>query len=143
VASPHDIAFRYRPHILALVLAGAVGAVVIDPGSDRADKLSDALSIALVSALGYGTMRTFVWLVVRPLTDRLPRLVRGWGLVWFYGAIPLSLLGLYLGSSTLHAPTPSAGTVAFVVAASASMAAGTFAAIRATAGRLTPGWSGP
>ena len=142
MTSPHEIAFRYRPHILALIVAGAVAAALVDPDSDRADRLRDALVIGLAAVLGFGTMRAFIWFAVRLLEGRLSGLVRAWGLIWFYGAIPLLVLGLYVGSSRLDAPVPSQATVAFVVAAAASMAAGAFAAIRATAGRLTTGSSG-
>jgi len=40
-------------------------------------------------------------------------------------------------------PNPSPTTVAFVVGGAPSVAAGAFAAIQATAGRLTIGWTGP
>lgn len=129
--------------MLAAVLGTALAVALVDPGSDRADKLSDALSICVASVLGYGAMRAFVWIVARPLTPRWPHVVRVWGLICFYGVIPLSLFGLYFGSWEFHAPTPSPATVAFVVAGATSVAAGAFAAIRATPGRLTIGWSGP
>jgi len=116
-------------------LVGALVAALVDPASDRSNRASDAISIALVAALGYGTMRLFVWAAARPLADRWPRLVQAWGISWFYGVIPLSLMGLFVGTITLHAVRPNATTIAFVVAAAASMAAGAFAAIRAVAGR--------
>ena len=140
--SPHDDAFRYRPHLLALVVGAAIAAALLAPGSDRTDKMTDALAIIAASALGYGIMRAFVWVAVRSLANAWPRLVRYWGLIWFYGAIPLSLLGLYLGSKQLGASAPNTPTVAFVVVGAASMAAGAFAAIRTDAGRPTGGWSG-
>lgn len=143
MTAPHDIAFPYRPYILVLILAGAAGVALIDPGSDRADRLPDTLSIGIVAALGYGTTRAFAWLAVRSLGNSWPRLVRASGLIWFYGAIPSLLLTLYVGSIVLDARTPTPATVAFVVAAAASMAAGAFAAVQATAGRLTSDWSGP
>ena len=135
MTSPHDPAFPYRPHILALVLVGALAVALIDPASGRRDKASDALAIALVAALGYAAMRIFVWSVARPLAARWPRLALAWGLTWFYGAIPLSLICLFVGSMGLHAVTPNATTVAFVVVAAASVATGAFAAVRA--GRST------
>jgi hypothetical protein len=131
VSSLHDLAFPYRPHILALVLAGALVVVLVDPASERGDKASDALAIALVTALGYATTRILVWVLARPIAARWPRLVRAWGLIWFYGVIPLSLIGLFAGSIELHATTPGVTTIAFVVAAAASTAAGAFAAVRA------------
>jgi hypothetical protein len=108
-----------------------------------ATALADALSICAVSVLGYGAMRALVWIAARPLTPKWPDVVCVWGLICFYGLIPLSLFGLYFGSWESHAPTPSPTTVAFVVAGAPSVAAGAFAAIPATAGRLTIGWSGP
>jgi hypothetical protein len=143
VIPPHDSAFRYRRHMLVVVLATAIAVALVDPGSDRADKLPDALSICVVSVLGYGAMRALVWIAARPLTPKWPHVVCVWGLICFYGLIPLSLFGLYFGSWESHAPTPSPTTVAFVVAGATSVAAGAFAAIQATAGRLTIGWSGP
>lgn len=88
-------------------------------------------------------MRIFVWAVVRPLAARWPRLVRAWGLIWFYGAIPLTLIGLFLGTLQLHAVTPNSTTIAFVVVAAASMAAGAFAAVRGTAGSSNNRWRRP
>jgi len=129
VTSPHDPAFPYRPHILALVLVGALAVALIDPASGRGDKASDALAIALGAVLGYGAMRIFVWAVARPLAARWPRLALAGGLIWCYGAIPLSLICLFVGSMGLHAATPNATTVAFVVVAAASMAAGACAAV--------------
>ena len=123
--------------MFALILAGALGVALLDPSSVRSAKLSDVAAIALASLLAYGTMRIFVWLAVRPFGERLPKVVRAWGLIWFYGAIPLTLVGLYVGSIKLHAPTPSAATVAFVVAVATSIGAGAFTAVKVTTGRLT------
>src|SRR6267142_1204381 len=139
----HDPQFRYRPHILALILAGCLVATLVDPTSLRGEIGSDALAICLVSALAYATMRLFVWVAARPLAANWPRLLRNWAFAWFYGATPLSLLGLYVGSVQLHAPTPNTSTIAFVIAVAASMAAGAFPAVRASGGRLTNAWSGP
>jgi hypothetical protein len=139
----HDPQFRYRPHILALILAGCLVATLVDPTSHRGDKGSDTLTICLVSALAYATMRLFLWIAARPIAANWPRLLRNWALAWFYGAIPLSLVGLYVGSVQLHAPTPNASTIAFVITVAASMAAGAFPAVRASSGRLTNAWSGP
>ena len=143
MTSPHDLAFPYRPHILVLVLVSALGVALANPVSGRGDRASDALAIALVAALGYGTMRIFVWAAARPLVARWPRLVLAWGLIWFYGAIPLALIGLFVGSIELHAPRPNAATVAFVVAAAASTAAGAFAAVRAARSSNNRVWTPP
>jgi hypothetical protein len=124
--SLHDPEFRYRPHILALIFVGALLVTLVDPTSHRGDIASDALAICLFSALAYATMRLFVWIFARPIAAHWPRLLRNWGLAWFYGAIPLSLLGLYAGTRELHAPTPSLSTIAFVIAGAASMAAAAF-----------------
>jgi hypothetical protein len=134
VNSPHDPRFRYRPLFLAVILAGALVVALVDPASHGGDRTSDALSIALVAVAGYLTMRIFVWAAARPLAARWPRLVRAWGLIWFYGAIPLSLIGLFIGTLQFHAVMPNATTVAFVVVAAASMAAGAFPAVRAATG---------
>jgi hypothetical protein len=119
---------------LAIIFAGALVVTLVDPASHRGDRASDALSIALVAAAGYGIMRIFVWAAARPLAARWPRAVGAWGLSWFYGAIPLSLIGLFLGTLQLTAVTPNATTIAFVVVGAASMAAGAFPAVRAAAG---------
>jgi hypothetical protein len=143
MSSLHGPEFRYRPHILALILACALLVTLFDPISRRGERASDALAICLGSALAYATMRLFVWIFVRPIAAHRPSLLRNWGLAWFYGAIPLSVLGLYVGSIQLHAPTPNMSTIAFVIAAAASMAAGAFPAIGASRSRLTNAWSGP
>ena len=143
MTSPHDLAFPYRPHLLAVILAGALVVALVDPTSHRGDAAADALSIALVAAAGYGTMRILVWAAARPLAAWWPRLVRAWGLIWFYGAIPLSLIGLFVGTLQLHAVTPNATTIAFVVVAAASVAAGAFPAVRAAAGSSNNRWRGP
>jgi hypothetical protein len=142
-SSLHDPQFRYRPHVLALILVGALLVTLADPTSHRGDVASDVLAICLVSASAYGTMRLFVWLFARQIGAHWPRLMRGWGLAWFYGAIPLSVLALYVGSIQLHASTPNLSTIAFVIAAAASMAAGAFPTIGASGSRLTNAWSGP
>jgi hypothetical protein len=124
-------------------VAGALVAALVDPASRGSDRASDAVSIALVGTAGYLTMRILVWVAARPLAARLPRLVRAWGLTWFYGAIPLALVGLFIGTLRLDAVTPNATTVAFVVVAVASMAAGAFPAVRAAAWSSDNRWRGP
>ena len=131
VIPPHDPAFTYRPHILALVLLGALGATLASSGSGRGERALDAVAVVLVAAVAYGTMRFFVWAAVRPLVVRWPRLVLAWGLIWFYAVVPLSLIVLFVGSVKHHAPRPNPATIAFVVAAAAFTAAGAFAAVRA------------
>ena len=59
VTSPHDLAFPYRPHLLAIIFAGALVVSLFDPTSYRGDRVSDAVSMALVAAVGYGSMRIF------------------------------------------------------------------------------------
>jgi hypothetical protein len=135
--SPHALAFPYRRHLLVLLLIGALLVGLLDPRSDPRDRTSDALGLVLLTALGYGAMRLFVWAAVRPLASRWPRLALAWGLIWFYGAIPLSLIALYVGTRQAHAVMPNATTVASVVAIAASVSAGAFAAIRAATSRLT------
>jgi hypothetical protein len=137
VPSPHSNPFHYRRHIAAIVLMGAIAAPFIEPGSGRADTWSDLLVISLASLVGCATMRVFTSLAVRLILDRWPRAVRAWGLGWFYGAPPLALFALYLGSWKLNAPTPSPATLGLVVATAVSIAAGAFQAVHANAGRVT------
>ena len=139
----HDPEFRHRRHILAAIVVSALLVTLVDPTSHRGDKGADAIAICLISALGYASMRLFVWLVARPLAANWPRLLRVWGLAWFYGAIPLSVLGLYIGTLQTHAPAPNISSIAFVIAAAASFGAGAFPAIGASNSRLTNAWSGP
>jgi hypothetical protein len=140
--SLHGPEFRYRLHLLAVILVCALLGTLFDPISRQGDRASDALAICLGSTLAYATMRLFLWIFVRPIAAHWPRLPRAWGLAWFYGAIPLSLLGLYVGSLLLHAPTPNVSTIAFVIATAASMAAGAFPPISASNSRLTNDGSG-
>jgi hypothetical protein len=143
MSSIHDPAFRYRRHILAAILVSALLITLVDPTSGRGDKVSDAIAICLISALGYASMRLFVWLFARLFTAKWPRLLRVWGLAWFYGAIPLSVLGLYVGIKQSHAPAPNISSIAFVIAAAASFGAGAFPAVSAPSDRLTNAWTGP
>lgn len=139
----HDRDFGHRRTLLAVVLAGAIGAAALDPASAPADRLTDALSVLLVAALGYVAMRLLSWLLVRLLAGRAARLLRGWGLFWFYGALPLFFIALYAGSAWLDAPQPGIATLGFVGAAAAAIAAGAFAAIRATARGRSVGATAP
>ena len=131
---PHDLEFPYRPHLLTAFLAGAFLTALVDPASHSSERLPDVLFIAVVAVACYGTMRLFVWAALRPLAATSPRLVRYWGLGWFYGAIPLLLLGLFVGTARLAGGTPNATTIASVVVAAASMAAGAFPAVRVASG---------
>lgn len=142
MSSVHDQGFPYRPHILAAIVTGALLVTLVDPESHRGDKVTDTLAICLVAVFGYASMRLFVWLFVRPFASTWPRLLRVWGLSWFYGAIPLALFGLCAGTVQSHGPMPTISTFAFVIVAGASMSAGAFQAIGAPKGRLTNAWSG-
>ncbi len=82
-------------------------------------------------------MRAFVALAVKPLAVAHPRIARGWGLAWFYGALPLSLLAFFLNLRALNVPSPGLGSWGLVAVAASSMAAGAFESIRLTANRLT------
>jgi len=135
--SPHALAFPYRRHLLVLLLIGALLVGLLDPRSDPRGRTSDALGLVLLTALGYGAMRLFVWAAVQSLASRWPRLALAWGLIWFYGAISLSLIALYVGARQAHAVMPNATTVASVVGIAASVAAGAFAAICGATSRLT------
>lgn len=128
----HRPEFRYRPVILAAVVTGALAVAFMDADSGRTDAFSDALSICVAVVFGYAGTRALVWLATRFLKAKWPRLVPLCGLICFYGAVPLLLLGLYVGSWATAAPAPSPATVAFVVAAAVSVAAGALAAVRAT-----------
>ena len=140
---PHSTSFQYRRPLLGIVLAVAVAVALFGSDSTRSDAFSDAASICIASALGYAATRTLLWGAGRILGTRRPNLMRICGLTCFYGALPLFLFGLYVGSWATHSPAPNSTTVAFVVALASSVSAGAFAATRGTAGRLTNAWSGP
>ena len=137
MSSPHALAFPYRRHLLVLLLIGALLVGLLDPRSDPRDRTSDALGLVLLTALGYGAMRLFVWAAVRPVASRWPRLALAWGLIWFYGAIPLSLTALYVGTRQAHAVMPNATTVATVLWQSPLQWPPVLLLIRAATSRLT------
>lgn len=128
MTSPHDARFPYRRHILAVVLVGAVVAALLDPSSRRGDRIPDALFVCVASLGAYAVMRLLM-VLIRTLPAVSPRLLHNWGPAWFYGAVPVSLVGLYVGSYKLHAPTPNLATVALVVAVAAAMAAAAFGVV--------------
>lgn len=128
--SPHRPEFRYRVQIVTFILVGAIFIAFIDPTSYGRAKFSDAIFICVASVFSYAAMRLFVWFLTSTLGAAWPRLLRAWGLAWFYGAIPLSLFGLYVGVLRSHSPMPNGSTVAFVVAWAASISAGALPAVR-------------
>ena len=119
--APRGPRFGYWQRGLAVLLAAAVVAALLDPGSQRAERVPDALFVCVASLGAYAIMRIVVFLVTQ-VAAASTRLVRQWAIAWLYGAIPLALAGLYVGSYSLNAPTPNLATVALVVAVPAAMA---------------------
>jgi hypothetical protein len=75
-------------------------------------------------------MRVFVTVAVKPLCISHPRIVQTWALAWFYGAVPVAVAGTFLGLRELHAPPPSFGMLALIVAVSAAMGIGAIDSIQ-------------
>jgi hypothetical protein len=71
-----------------------------------------------------------------------PRIARTWGLAWFYGAIPLSVIGLFVGMHSLNLSTPKVGLVGLLIVVAAAMSAGAFESVRVTASPQTIGSGG-
>jgi hypothetical protein len=138
---PHELGFRFRPHLLVLMLVVGAGVALFAPSGLSAGPIGRVVFIAVAIAGSYLVMRVFVTLAVKPLVITLPRIARGWGLAWFYGALPLSLLGFFVGIRVLGAPSPGVGAWGLIVVVASSMAAGAFESIRLTASRLTIGSS--
>jgi hypothetical protein len=139
---PHELAFRFRPHLLALLLAVGAGIALFAPFPRGPDVGAMVAFIPVIIIASYSVMRVFVSVAVKPLAATFPRIARGWGLAWFYGAVPLSLLGvLFFGLRALHVASPGLGTAGLVVVVAASMSAGAFESVRVTASRLTNGSS--
>jgi hypothetical protein len=138
---PHEMGFRFRPHLLALMLVAGAGVALFAPSGLSAGPIGRAAFIAVAMTSSYLVMRAFVALAVKPLVTTLPRIARGWGLAWFYGALPLSFLGFFVGIRVLSAPSPGVGAWGLIVVVASSMAAGAFESIRLTASRLTIGSS--
>jgi hypothetical protein len=80
-------------------------------------------------------MSIFVTVAVKPLAGSYPRIARSWGLVWFYGATPLSLIGLFVGAHSLKLPAPGLGLAGLLIVVAAAMSAGAFESVRVTASR--------
>ena len=138
---PHELGFRFRPHLLVLLLIAGSGVALFAPSGLSVGRIGSVAFIAVAIAASYLVMRVFVALAVKPLMVTHPRIARGWGLAWFYGALPLSLLGFFFGLRVLNAPSPGVGAWALIVVVATSMAAGAFETIRLTASRLTIGSS--
>jgi|ERR1700733_1363282 len=138
---PHELGFRFRPHLLVLLLIAGAGITFFAPSGPSGGPIGSVAFIAVAIATSYLVMRVFVALAVKPLMITHPRIARGWGLAWFYGALPLSLLGFFLGVRVLNAPSPAAGAWGLIAVVATSMAAGAFESIRLTASRLTIGSS--
>jgi hypothetical protein len=138
---PHELAFRFRPHLLALFLLVGAGIALFAPFPHGPDIGATVAFIPVMIVASYSVMRVFVAVAVRPLAIIFPRIVRAWGLAWFYGAVPLSLLGLFFGLRVLHVASSGLGMVGLLVVVAASMSAGAFESIRVTASRLTNGSS--
>jgi hypothetical protein len=138
---PHELAFRFRPHLHALLLAVGAGAGIALFAPFPPDVGAMVAFIPVIIIASYSVMRVFVSVAVKPLAATFPRIARGWGLAWFYGAVPLSLLGVFSGLRALHVASPGLGTAGLVVVVAASMSAGAFESVRVTASRLTNGSS--
>jgi len=138
---PHELGFRFRPHLLVLLLIAGAGVALFAPSGLGAGPIGSVAFIAVTIAASYLVMRVFVALAVKPLIVSHPRIARGWGLAWFYGALPLLLLGFFLGLRVLNAASPGVGAWGLIVVVATSMAAGAFESIRLTASRLTIGSS--
>jgi hypothetical protein len=138
---PHELGFQYRPHLLVLLLIAGAGVGLFAPSGFGVGPIGSVAVITVAIAASYLVMRIFVALAVKPLIVTHPRIARGWGLAWFYGALPLSSLGFFLGLRVLNAPSPGVGAWGLMVVVAASMAAGAFESIRLTASRLTIGSS--
>jgi len=133
---PHQQTFPYRPHLLAVILAAGIAAAACDPAAPRADRFTDVVAILYAAVLGYILARLLVRLV-RPLIARWPRQALRWGLIWFYGVVPLALAALLAGTARMRQSQPNAATIAFVCVAAAATAAGAHAGIRAAQARLS------
>jgi hypothetical protein len=138
---PHELGFRFRPHLLVLMLVAGAGVALLAPSGLSAGPIGRAAFIAVAIVASYLVMRVFVAVAVKPLVTTLPRIARGWGLAWFYGALPLSLLGFFVGVRVLGAPSPGVDAWGLIVVVASSMAAAAFESIRLTASRLTIGSS--
>jgi len=138
---PHELGFRFRPQLLVLTLIAGGAVALFAPSGLSAGLIGGSDFIAVTIAASYLAMRVFVAGAVKPLAVSHPRIARGWGLAWFYGALPLSLLGFFVGLRVLDAPSPGVGAWGLIVVVASSMAAGAFESIRLTASRLTIGSS--
>jgi hypothetical protein len=58
--------------------------------------------------------------------------VKAWALAWFYGAVPVVVIGTFLGSHELHAPPPTPGLLIIIFAIAAAMGIGAIGSIRAS-----------
>lgn len=68
---PHELAFRFRPHLLALLLVVGAGIALLAPFPHGTDI---GATVAFIPA--YGVMRVFVAVAVKPLAITFPRIVR-------------------------------------------------------------------
>jgi hypothetical protein len=130
---PHELVFRFRPHLFALLLVIGAGIALLTPFPHGPDIGARMVFIPMMIIASYSVMRVFVALAVKPLALTYPRLARGWGLTWFYGAVPFSLLGLFFGFRALHVSSSRLGLVGFLLVVAGSMSAGAFESIRVTA----------
>jgi hypothetical protein len=120
---PHDLGFRYRTHLFALAL---LACLVVNFAIQTDGANSGLVDIALVIAsalVGYLAMRLFVSANTGVML-KFPRLARAWALSWFYGAIPLSVIALYVGSKRTGAPPPDLPFAVCVAAVALGFAAG-------------------
>jgi hypothetical protein len=138
---PHELAFRYRPQLFMVVLLVGAAISLFALARPEIDSLAMLVFLAVVTAVSYFAMRLFVAIAVKPLAASHPRIVRGWGLIWFYGALPLSLTALFIGAHELNVLSAGWGLIGLLVVVATSMSAAAFESIRVTAHRLTIGSS--
>ncbi|HEY2531915.1 MAG TPA: hypothetical protein VGJ20_28975 [Xanthobacteraceae bacterium] len=129
MASPHELAHRYRIYVLAVgfiicILAGALIPPQHVPSTTDASTITIALFFGLMWIAGYWAMRLFVRVFVRPLRPSFPRFVDLWALACFYGAVPLTVIGALFGTTKLHVAPPTSGSIAMDVVAAAAMGFG-------------------
>lgn len=133
---PHDSSFRFRRLLFLLSLGSTVAIFVVTANGPGTRRLVETAFLCVVVLAAYCVMRLFVAWVCKPLTPAFPKLVRTWGIAWFYGSVPATLLGLYVGSHMLGATPPTSAIVCLALAAALASSAGAMEAIHLSEGRF-------
>lgn len=120
---PHEPSFRYRKHlfVLALLACFVVNLVMTKDGVDLG--FANLAFVAVPALAGYLVMRLFVFVGCGVMRS-FPGIGRVWALSWFYGAIPLSVVALYIGTQKTGGPPAEPAFVVCVAAAALGFAAG-------------------